>query len=513
MTAKMHTLYLSDQYLAFSDVVKGGLDLKFSLSLDEPDAALKFKAFLNDDSFGLFNVFTDVMGTETRQENIPHVTGKDRELLLDRKGKSIFPAADFIWKEHIKREKTARRDDVFLLIGITLPPVIKNILDILQASESKVVGVYSVPVLQQVLFKELPCFSRSLVISRVLGGGNEAKSFRQSFYRDGKLVISRVNNVTGMDAGKSEYDQLFDEVERTYQFLKSAKQVDVGSALKVVSLLTKKESELLFNHKPHYDIDFSYANFNQLAQKLGLRLSKPCSSLPEILANIVVLKQLKPNFTPTDLCKAYRIDRVKKAVMLSSVLTLFSAVIISSWLWYEKGLTQDDIYSLETNISNIEERRELLAKDTPETELPPKVMKQSIDLFDAIESRGHKPEKVLSLISRAYKGYHDLDIRNIVWEEESEKIEGGNEEASFFDELNAPKKIIITIRTDQALNTRHVLQRINDFSESLLSQPEIKKVEQEKSTIDIRSTAKLEKTFGRGETLKKAPELTLVITL
>ena len=43
--SQQHILYLSDRYLALSDVTKGGLDLRFSMNLEELDAEEKFRDY------------------------------------------------------------------------------------------------------------------------------------------------------------------------------------------------------------------------------------------------------------------------------------------------------------------------------------------------------------------------------------------------------------------------------------------------------------------------------------
>jgi len=155
-----------------------------------------------------------------------------------------------------------------------------------------------------------------------------------------------------------------------------------------------------------------------------------------------------------------------------------------------------------------------LAERVPETDVLPTAMKQSIELFDVIESRSYKPARVLDVISRAYEGFQDLDLTTIVWSVATEQTDGEESNEFFVEKLKTPKKIVITIRPDRTLNTRVVLQRINDFSASLLSQPDIKSVDQDKSAIDIRSSAQLAETFGRERSsLEKAAEFTLIITL
>ena len=512
MSKPDHVLYVSDQYLSCSEVTKGGFDIRFQLNLDDTEASDKFIDFLNKNTLGVMSVFIDMMGTEIKQESIPHVTGNDRKLLLERKKKSLFPDADLVWKEYVKRDKKGRKDDVYLFIAITLTPVIKNILEVLEASKNKVNGLYSISALQQELSKGLPNFPQSLVISRVLENSHKIKTFRQSFYRNGKLIISRVNNAIDAYSGSSEYDQLFVEIERTYTFLKGSKQLDAAVTLKVISVLTEKETGLLFNHKKNVDIDFGYASFDDVSKNLGLDLSTPCRSLPEVLGNLAISKNLKPHFKPDQLCETYHKDKAKKSLILGLVVAIISSVLIASGLWYDTHKIRKSIDSLKTTVRINSQREEQLVKSASVTDVLPKAMKQSVDLYDAINARRHEPEKVLELISRAYEDHKDFEIQKIVWQEAS-NIDNAEKQGFFIDRLNEPKHIKITVRPSKGLDNRAVLEKLEGFKSSLLEQPEIKTIEQENSAIDVRSSAKLEDSFGREEDLGKVSEFTLVITL
>lgn len=515
MSQQKHVLYLSDQYLAISDVKKTGLDVRFSISLEDPELEKKVNDYLTSDDFSEFSVFIDAMGSEIKQEHLPHVTGKDRALLLDRKVKSLFPAADLVWKDFVKREKTGRKDDVFLFIGISLSPAVKHVLELLEASKQIVKGIYSMTALQQELTKGLPSFPQMLIISRVLEINNQKKTFRQSFFQDGDLVISRVNKVSGAYQDSTEYDQLFDEVERTYKFLQGGHQMKSGATLKVVSLLSEKETKLLIDHKLHYDIDFSYASFDDLAKNLGMKLLKPCVSLPEVLGNLAMSKGLTPHFKPAELCETYHVDQTKKWLKYGSVLILCLSLIVSGWFWFDAKQIENRLDNIEENIAGQQKKKDELAKSITKTDVKPAAMKQTVELFDVIQARSHKPTRVLNIVSRAYDGFNDLDIRKIAWVGRGEDlIEGAESKEFFVEKLNGPQNILIVVRPDRSLNTRDVLQRVNDFSASLLSQPEVKEVKQDKSAIDIRSSAQLAETFGQQDSeIDKAAEFTLVITL
>lgn len=514
-----HTLYLADQQLVFSDIDKnGGLQTVLSVGLDEEGYDKKFDEFLSQHKPEAIAVFVDLMSEEIKHESIPHINGKDRKLLLDRKFKALFSSADLTWTQHVCREKTGRRDDVYLLTGISLPVQVQRIFDILSQTQQKVVGVFSMPILQQRLNLVLPDNKQYLLISRVLGSHTHTNTFRQAYYKDRRLVVCRVNTVSA-SSGKEEFDQLFDEIERTHQFLSGTNQLDQDQPLSVISLLGEEDSARLFDHTAHVNIELRYANLSELSKKLGIKRNFAYTNLPKLMCEFAVGKKLKPHFHPPEISSAYKLDANKRRLTLSAVSVLIVSLLMGFGLWRSVQLQNEKISILETDIALVEQQKKHLSEQVPETEVPPKAMFQSVQLFREIESNSRKPDQVLEILARAYSGYHDLEVLQVYWinhtgSGSSDSIDGDDEfTEDFSSRINAHSQFGIIVRPSGNMTNRAILSRVESFSASLLQQPEITSVIKEESAIDIATSAQLEESFGAQEQAGKLPDFTLLVTM
>ena len=88
---KKYAIYLSDSTFVFCEVSSLGVELLFEEYASNQDFEEKCKAILEKYKETDVAVFLDLIGEEYKHESIPHVGGKDRELLLARKQQSLFP--------------------------------------------------------------------------------------------------------------------------------------------------------------------------------------------------------------------------------------------------------------------------------------------------------------------------------------------------------------------------------------------------------------------------------------
>lgn len=521
--AKSYALYLTDHYAALSEVDASGMQTILSLSFSEDSYQEKLTVFLEQHSLGIISVFIDVMGEEVKHERIPHISGKDREHLLKRKFKTLFPGADLTWKQHLKRETTGRKDDIYILLGISLPIPVKQVMAVLAESQHNIRGVYFIPVLQQQLGEVLPENQPYLIISSIPGGQRNKKTYRQTFYKNKALTVSRVNNAAGT-TDQELFDQLFKEIERTYQFLEGSRQLDQHQALSVIVMLSDHDSARLIDHNAHVNVDLKYANLNQLAQQVGLSHTFAYKSLPELLCMLASSKKLKPHFQPADICNQHKVDIIKKWLVLSSAAAVVLSVFITGYLWLSAHEENEKHQLIASKITKVEQQKASLSAQQPTTEIPPKIMHQTVQLYRDIARNGQKPDKILAVIARAYQGYQDIALNQITWinrtdksnvdEEESFELDEFEEigDGSFSAAIKAPAQFKIVLQPDINMSNREMLARVDAFSASLLEQPEIQTVTRDKSAIDTRSSAQLEESIGRHKS-EKRPDFTLLITM
>lgn len=517
---KSHTLYLTDNYLVYSEVDNNGAHVVFTMAFNEVGFEQKFRDFLEKSPAGIISIFVDVMGEEIRHEHIPHIGGQDRERLLKRKFKSLFPTADLTWKQHLEREKDGRKDDIYLLLGITLPAPARQAMELLVECGKEVRGVYFLPVLQQQLSGLLPDISQHLIISSIPGIQKNKKNYRQTFYKDKALSVSRLTAAAA--ASEQEmFDQLFREIERTYQFLDGTRQLDQSKPLNVIVMLSEHDAACLIDHSSNANIDFNYASLAELAQKLGMNSDKIYHDLPELLCEQAIRKNLKPHSRPADICGQHKVNVLKQRLNLSSVAVIMISLIIAGGLWLSAHQQSEKYALLVSEVAKTEQQKASLSGQLPVTEVPPKMMHQAVQLYRDIASNSYKPDQVLEIIAAAYNGYQDIALKQVIWvnmgqnESNPNDPDGGSSRSGdvpFTQALNTQPQFKIIIQPDLSMSNRAMLARVDSFSAALLQQAEITEVTREKSAIDTRSTAQLEESFGRQRDDKLA-DFTLLITM
>lgn len=517
--SKRHSLYFTDHHVTISDAADDGLSPLLTLRFAEEDYLDKLRTFVDQTPLGTLSIFIDVMGEEIKHENIPHIGLKDRERLLQRKFKSLFPGADLTWKHHLKREKTGRKDDIFLLMGVSLPAPVKEILAVLVESQQTVCGLYLLPLLQQQLVKLLPENTQSLIISSIAGNRGEKATYRQTFFKKAALTVSRMNNASGATE-QERFDLLFKEIERTYQFLEGTRQLSQENPLDVIVMLTSNDAACLIDHSSNMNIDLKFASLSELAQKLGIHSTAPYQSLPELLCHLATAKDLKPHLQPADICNQHKVGIVKRRLSLSSVAAILVSLLIAGGLWFSAHQENQRYTEIIEKTAKTRQQKSSLAETLPETSVPPKIMHQAVQLYQQVARSGNKPERILNILASAYQGFHDIELKRIIWVNKGQQLSDDDEfdtevisdSGTFTTSLKAPSQFKVVISPDPQMSARAMLARVDSFSASLLEQPEITQVIREKSAIDTSSSAQLEETLG-GRQGEKLADFTLMITM
>ncbi|PCI21536.1 MAG: hypothetical protein COB62_03210 [Piscirickettsiaceae bacterium] len=507
-----HILYLTDSYLVFSDTAEGDLSVKFRCQLNDADCISKFEQFLEIGVSHSIKVVLDVLGEEIKQESIPHVSRKDRELLITRKAKTVFSDSELFWKKHIKRETEGRKDDVFLMVGVQLSPQVQSVINCLVDNKLYVEGIFSVAILGREVINVLPNVDQFLMISRVLDRGDDKRSYRQSFYKDNELVLSRVVRVSTKDDG-DEFKQLFDEIERMQHFLMGARYIDNNQPLQVITALNEYEASRLIEHKGHANIEFKYADLSQLAKKKGLIGKTEFSSYAELLAQLLIERSLTPHFRPQILCEPVVQLKHKRVLNLTAVSVVLLALVFSSGLWWSTAKMMSHVDDMSINIARLTQEKQDVEEVIYTADLSPSLIKQVVDLQNVIVNNNQTMDKALNSISSALKGFPNLVIKVVGLDQTLVSQEGDNNAASFYENAKADRRVLLTIGFPRKMTDRVILNRLDGFMQALQQEADIESVIREKSAIDTSSTAEISETIGNNSSIAEYVDFSLRLVL
>lgn len=512
--SKQHGIYLSDSTFVFFTISNSGIELLLEEYTSNPDFEEKCKVFLSQYKESDVAVFLDLIGEEYKHESIPHVNGKDRELLLARKQQSLFPGADLVWKKHVEREKTGRKDDVYLMMGIQLPKMVKDVFSVLIENEQAVSGVYSMSILESALQETMPSSEQHLMISRVLGRQQSDRSFRQTFSKNQEIVISRVTRAKGVDINEA-LDSLMAEIERMHHFLNGAKHLDIRHTLRVVVALGEKETHELLSKNTNSNIEFKYVDIGQLAAKLGLHGAQTISSLPGLLANLALSKKIPPHFKPKTLCAKHQQNVISSLVKKASLVMVLISLLVSAGLWLGSENAKEDAIQLRAQMGDLNIRHKAIGQELSGEDVAPQLMKNVVQLYDGISSNQYTPKEVLGVLAEAYIGFHDITVLEINWLKEKVDLEEGSQGQSktFLMSIEEPRQFLVKIGLPKTLSDREVVERVKSFSTSLLDQAKITSVSQQSADININSSALMERTVGAESKDGKPIEFTLLVTM
>ncbi len=510
-----HALYVTDLAIIFCDIDADGVKEVFSHPLTDAHYSEKLHAFLLRHKPGAFSVYLDVMGEEFKHESIPHIGGKDRELLLDRKCKSLLSSADLTWRKHLRREKKGRKDDVYLIVGLPLPSSVEHVFDVLIQSNQMVSGVYSMSILARDIQTILPASPQNLVVSRVLGSPAGRKVYRQTFFKEGELSMSRVTSING-ETHEQIFSQLISEIERMHHFLAGTRQINNEVTLDVCTTLGVHEAEQLAKHQSGSDkVDISGFHLADVAREKGLKASA-FSSLVELLIALSASKNLTPHFKPQGLCAPFNRVKAKRGLNAIAISVLAFSVALSVFFVFTASTEKDKLERLIIELAQLDEQKNTLLDHAPVTEIEPVKMKQVVDLYKTIHMHQYAPDDVLEVLSNAYKGFGDISLIKLSWLKQvsagqNSRHRRANSEP-FLNTLKPTRHFELKVSLPSTLSNRVILERVNDFSIALNKQPEVKSVTREKAALDTRANARLAESLGGGMS-NKPVEFTLLIEI
>ena len=219
--------FLSSGRLVAHHWQRGQFAERYVFRADE-DGLTQFAQYLQSTPPDPVSLLVDVVEEEFREETVPHVMGTDRRALLRNKKTRLFRDATYSYAMLQGRESEGRRDDRVLFTALIRPDMLAPWLGQLARLKIPLTGIYSLPLLSEMLLKKLKVSgSHVLLVSMHSTGG-----LRQSFLQDQRLKLSRL--AITPDVGQARYPSyILGEVEKLRRYLGSLRLLSRETPLEV----------------------------------------------------------------------------------------------------------------------------------------------------------------------------------------------------------------------------------------------------------------------------------------
>ena len=325
-----HFLYLTNTRLVSLVTLRGRIVGRREFAVSGTGVA-EFERYLAQYATVTTRLFTDLAEEDIRLDTIPHVGGRDRDAILQRKLAQIFRSTPYRYAMLQGRETDGRRDDRVIYTAVTNAEVLRPWIDAIERLRVPLAGIHSAAVFSAIVLEELDLvFPHALLVTFTPGG-----ALRQTYFRDREIKFSRLTPLD-LEEGQSLGQMVSEETTRTWQYLDSLRHFGPEDRLEVCILVHPNERADLMEHLRDFaQIQYRVLDIELVSTKLGLKPAPLDSTAEEVLVHLFLMRPAANHFASS--------EQMRHAVRRRARMALHQAaagVLLASLAWGGWNLTR-----------------------------------------------------------------------------------------------------------------------------------------------------------------------------
>lgn len=373
---------------------------------DTPEGRESFASVLQSAKCPAY-LLTDMIEEDFRHEIVPHLMGSGRDALFQRKFDQFYRGTPFRKATLLQRQKTGRRDDDILFSALTNPGLILPWLNIMQAQQTPLAGIYSVPQISEPLIKGQTSKHLLLISWEKFSG------LRQTYFSDHRLQISRL---TPVHAELTFQDAVVNELSRTYQYLKSLSLLPSGQTLDVRILCNADDRNELQNKLPgDADVRYDFADINEVGKKLKLKYRFTDSDASQIFLHQLATSRPNTNYASSEHTRYYTLWQLRRALFWTSGALLVASIFWAFTTVWQSGVNSSAANELTAQAQRMSQQARQITQSFPVTDTPAADMKSGVSVMRKLDQYGSAPQTILGPISKALDHFTQIEINGLDW--------------------------------------------------------------------------------------------------
>lgn len=352
----------------------------------------------------------DIAEEDFRLDTIPHVPGRSRAALIERKLGQLFRNETHRYAAIQGRMEEGRRDDRLLLCALTSEPSLRPWIDAALACGTPLAGIFSAPLLSQeiILKLGLDAIPHLLLLTRLNDSG-----LRQSYFQDGRLKFSRLVSVG--DGTDALIRAINEESDKARQYLSNQRLLPRDSCLEIHLLCRDDECGELVDGCADAPLRrFVLHPLRDVAATLKLR-HHSSADVATLFLQFLARHDVKNHYANTGETRRWRLKRVAFA-MKSSGIALLAIGAVSAAYTIADGQNfamQADQISLRAE--RLEAQTLAMRKALPALPAEPDVLKGSVELAKRLAAYPRTPETLMTPIGRALATLPQIRLMHFKW--------------------------------------------------------------------------------------------------
>lgn len=423
---------------------KGALRCEASFPADAAGAAA-FACHIARQPDSHYALLADVSDEGFQRETIPHVFGRSRTALLQRKLAQAFYGSPLTLAQSLGREKapkgTGRRDEEVLLLGLTRPEFIEPWLGGLRQADATLSGLYSAPLLSAVLTRRLLRETAPQFILVTFGRAG----IRLCFFDAGRLRFSHLGSKSA--ANKPDQDGVEAlaaacavESARLAAYLQGQRLVSRDATLPCLILAHPEHHAAFAAHcMDSQDLAFRLLDLPTLCRSAGLAKPPEDSDADNLFLHLTATRAPGDQFAPAKDLHLHRLWLARRwytamaAAFFGACLLLAGA---ESWLVLQ---SQNRAATLRAETRTLSKTYQARLDALPPLATLPENLRTLATSYRALENRSALPGESFAQLSRVLDGFPEVSLSKLEWSvsmsedgDEGKRPPGAPNSSSFF---------------------------------------------------------------------------------
>ncbi len=436
----------------------------------------RFHFYLENNPKIPFVIITDFIEEDFRTELSVHVSGSDRNALLQRRLAHLFRNTTYRNAKVIGRESTGRRDDRILLTALTKPEIIDPWVNQILANRVSIISVTSAAYVMEHFAQSMSLKAQPhlLIVNQESSSG-----LRQTYLQKGRVIFSRLTPA-GVSRSDSFEALLVEQCDQTRKYLERIKQLPYDATLEIHVFTAERFSEE--RESVREQLHYYYHWIDELKPRVRIELNSDTAmpgALHYSLARSLKTASIPNVYAPFRVRRYAFLRSTARYLYMASVLTLVCTTIFVS----PNLIRVNDELAREAQMRELSqpllEEYERLRESFPETPIPSGQMELVVSSYESIVEQIRNPRRVLAAISDALLESPDLQLGAIDWQLEAKESDSSEQniygvvesDAQRFQNALVNRNTVLVTRVqgvvEGASSYRNAREQILSFSSAL----------------------------------------------
>lgn len=369
-----------------------------------------FAEFLQQYTATSVYLMVDAVEEDYRLESVPHTTGAAKRELTLRKLNQFYRGLEYRTAHFINRDKEKRKDDKFLFVALNNADFLQPWITAIQSANAELVGVYLLPMLSQVLVRQLKLMAPHILLCEKLSSG-----LRQTYLHNGRLRMSRLVSNVPTAANQLGYFYLV-ETEKTRLYLISQRFISRETPLNLVlASMDGNTQQISQGISQEQGIECTDVSLGQFAKTLGLSVSL-VQKMPELLhMQLLASGHEVDNLAPETLTKQYQFSKLKQNLKIATLVIGIIGLSAAAWV-LKQGMDHKAAFIQAVQDTTIQQHQyDEVAKNFPVTTISATDLKVAVDLDKTIAMYPKSPRRVMLVVSAAMEQSPEIQLNRLRW--------------------------------------------------------------------------------------------------